>query len=92
VEFKDRSEEFQDQGTSRRKRKRDISLPDPHYIKIHAAVAGILHMSGAGKFFDELLKKFGDQEGSSTVRCWEEFDNLIEKTNLRMSLTFLAVH
>jgi hypothetical protein len=69
VEFKDHSEESQsDQRTSHRKRKREIPLPDRHYIRIHAAVAGILHMSAAGKFFDKLLAKFGDQDGSSVIR------------------------
>ncbi|TFK60526.1 hypothetical protein BDN72DRAFT_850467 [Pluteus cervinus] len=35
-----------------------IPLPDPLFFKIHAAVGGILKMSGAGKFFDELLAKY----------------------------------
>jgi hypothetical protein len=68
IKFKDHSEEFQtDQKTSLGKRKHEVLLPDPHYIRIHAAITGIIHMSTAGKFFDELLTKFGDQDGSSTV-------------------------
>ena len=43
-----------------RKRARSISLPDPEFIRIHAAITGILNMSGAGKFFDELLDKYRD--------------------------------
>lgn len=93
MEFKDHSEEFQsDQRTFHRKRKREVPLPDPHYIRIHAAVAGILHMSAAGKFFDELLAKFGDQDGSSAVRSWEQFGNVVDTLMLRKSLSVLAVH
>ncbi|KAF5378070.1 hypothetical protein D9615_007499 [Tricholomella constricta] len=90
VEFKDHSEEFRaDKGESLRKRGREIPLPNPCYLRIHAAVAGILNMSGAGKFFDELLKKFGRQKGCSAVRSWEGFDRVIETANLRKELSIL---
>ena len=93
MEFKDHSGEFQtDKGKSLRKRRREVPLPNPCYLRIHAAVAGILHMSGAGKFFDELLDKFGDQGGSSAVRCWEELDRVVEAAILRNGLSVLAVH
>jgi hypothetical protein len=91
--FKDHSEEFQsDHRTSLRKRKREAPLLNPHCIRIHAAVSGILHMSVAGRLFDELLAKFGDQDGSSTVRSWEQFDEMVETLMLRKSLSVLAVH
>ncbi|KAF5378191.1 hypothetical protein D9615_007500 [Tricholomella constricta] len=89
VEFKDHSEKFQDDKG--RKRGREISLPNPRYLRIHAAIAGILHMSGAGIFFDELLKRFGDGKGGSAVRSWEEFDREVETANLRKELSVLAV-
>ena len=34
------------------------------YISIHATLAGVLNMSGAGRFFDELLDKYKDDEGN----------------------------
>lgn len=90
IEFTDHSEEFgNDKG---RKRRLKPELPNPQYLKIHAAVAGILHMSGAGKFFDELLRKFGDQDGSPTVRSWEEFERVVDTANLKKGLSVLAVH
>ncbi|KIJ91979.1 hypothetical protein K443DRAFT_126075 [Laccaria amethystina LaAM-08-1] len=54
VTFADHSGDFIP-GSSRKK-PRSIPLPNPRYLAIHAAIAGILHMSGAGKFFDELLE------------------------------------
>jgi hypothetical protein len=94
VEFQDHSQEFQtsDEEKPLRKRRHEVPLPDPHYLRIHAAVAGIMHMSGAGRFFGELLDKFGNQGGSSAVRSWEEFEKVVERANLREGLSFLAVH
>ena len=90
IKFRDRSKEFQpDKG---REPGHAVNLPNPHYLRIHAAVAGILHMSGAGKFFDELLGKFGEQDGSSAVRSWEEFDRVVETVKLRQELSALLVH
>ncbi|KAF8885588.1 hypothetical protein BD779DRAFT_1532590 [Infundibulicybe gibba] len=88
VEFRDRSTEFQTgQAKPNRKRAREIPLPEPCYLRIHAVIAGILHMSGAGKFFDELLEKYDDEEGSSPVRSWEEFNRVIETVRLREQLS-----
>ena len=57
VVFVDRSSDFTVPANNR-KRVRSSSLPDPEFIRIHAAITGILNMSGAGKFFHELLDKY----------------------------------
>ncbi|TDL22561.1 hypothetical protein BD410DRAFT_748283 [Rickenella mellea] len=76
VVFKDKSDDFKSSST--RKRSRAIPLPDPHYLAIQAAIAGILHMSGAGKFFDELLDRYKDDEGKvPPVQSWQELENLM---------------
>jgi len=46
VTFRDQSNDFSSSGTSL-KRNRDIPLPNLRYLAIHAATAGILHMSAA---------------------------------------------
>ena len=51
--FKDCSNHFN--PPSNPKRNRPISLPNPENIRIHAAIADILNVSGAGNFFDEVL-------------------------------------
>lgn len=61
VTFRDHSDDFN--SDSSRKRKRPVSLPNPDYIAIHTTIAGVLNMSGAGRFFDELLDKYKDDEG-----------------------------
>jgi len=91
VEFKDHSEEFQ-ANRGRRKRSREIPLPDRRYINIHAAIAGVLHMSGAGKFLDELLQKFGDGDAPSAVRSWEDFDRVVQLAGIKKGMPILAVH
>ena len=45
---------------NRRAEGRGVSLPEPHFIKIHAAVAHILHLSGAADFIDLVKREFGD--------------------------------
>lgn len=50
--FKDRSNDFSD-SPGNLKMKTPVDLPNAHFIAIHAAIAGILNMSDAGKFFDE---------------------------------------
>jgi hypothetical protein len=69
LEFKDHSGEFET-GM-------EVTLPDPLYIRIHAAIAGVLHMSGAGKFLDELFEKF-NEGGSSEVLSWDDFGRHLE--------------
>jgi hypothetical protein len=36
-----------------------IALPNPHFFRIHSAIAGILHMSGAGKEIDAAIYRAG---------------------------------
>ncbi|KXN86445.1 hypothetical protein AN958_10101, partial [Leucoagaricus sp. SymC.cos] len=77
ITFKDHSNDFSD-TTGKLKRKAPVDLPNPRYIEIHAAIAGILHMSGAGKFFDELLGKYKEDEDKvSPVRSWPELEILM---------------
>ncbi|KAF4611198.1 hypothetical protein D9613_007133 [Agrocybe pediades] len=84
VSFKDHSSEFAMDSTHNH---RPVNLPDPRYIAIHAAIAGILHMSGAGIFFDELLHKYRDEEGNSpAVRSWSELEALMGEQLLRESI------
>ena len=44
-------------------------------------------MSGAGRFFDELLDKYKDDEGNvPAVRSWQELEKLMEVDMLRESI------
>jgi len=52
----------------------DIALLNPHYIAIHAAIAEILHVSGAGIFFDRLLGKYKNDKDKFTLRSWPELE------------------
>jgi hypothetical protein len=72
VTFKDHSGDFIS-GPSRKSR--SIPLPNPHYLAIHAAIAGVLHMSGAGRFFDELLDEYTDDEDEvHPIRSWLDLE------------------
>lgn len=85
IHFKDHSNDFS--VDSVRKRKRSIALPNPHYVAIHSALAEILHVSGAGRFFDKLLTGYRDEDGSfPAVRSWSELETLMEKKLLRDSV------
>ncbi|TFK60525.1 hypothetical protein BDN72DRAFT_965648, partial [Pluteus cervinus] len=70
VEFKDHREELA--RLNGKPMPPAIPLPDPLFFKIHAAIAGILHMSGAGKFLDELFTKFDRDRDSTSVLSFDE--------------------
>ncbi|KAF9555150.1 hypothetical protein CPC08DRAFT_643336, partial [Agrocybe pediades] len=85
VSFEDHSNQFPLDYTD--KRRRPVNLPDPCFIAIHAAIAGILHMSGAGKFFDELLDDYRDDEGKiPAVRSWSELEALMGEQLMREAI------
>ena len=88
VIFRDHSDDFS--SGSSRKRKRPISLPSLKYVSIHATLAGVMNMSGAGKFFDELLDKYKDNEGEVPLsQSWTELENIMEEEILRESVVEL---
>ena len=85
VTFEDHSGDFI--AGSSRKRRRSIPLPNPHYLAIHAAIAGVLHMSGAGRFFDELLDDYKDDEDKiRPIRSWLDLERKWEEGALRDSV------
>ena len=92
VTFRDHSDYFSSErsepsGSSRKRKQRPIALPNPKYISIHATLAGVLNMSGAGRFFDELLDKYKDDEGNvPAVRSWPELEKVMEEEMLRESV------
>lgn len=86
ISFEDHSNDFLLDSTC--KRNPPVDLPDPQHIAIYAAIAGILNMSGAGKFFDELLDKYKDDEGNvPAVQSWLELEMLMGEELVSESLT-----
>ena len=82
ITFRDHSDDFS--SGSNRKIKRPIPLPNPDYIAIHATIAEILNMSGADRFFDELLEKYKDDEGNVPPVRWLELEKMMEEEVLRV--------
>jgi len=56
VVFQDHSDEFR-KDSKGRKRPWSPPPPEPRFINIHASLAKIFHMSGAGKFLDGLPRR-----------------------------------
>ena len=88
ITFRDHSDDFSP-GSSR-KRKRPIPLPNPDYIAIRATIAEILNMSGAGRFFDELMDKYKDDGGNVLPLRWLELEKIMEEEMLRESVVELS--
>ena len=85
--FVDHSAEFQiPREPGSRKIPHKVSLPDPQLIAIHAAIAGILHMSGAGGFFDILFEKLGGDGDLAMPLTWDEFETGIKLAEIRHTL------
>ena len=40
-----------------------VPVPNPKYIKLHGAVARILHLSGAGEAIDAIMDRFSKHQG-----------------------------
>jgi len=63
-----------------------IALPNPHFFRIHSAIAGILHYSGAGEEIDAAINRAGWRHGA--VRVGDDLDHLF----LRESLSALFMN
>ncbi|KJA17722.1 hypothetical protein HYPSUDRAFT_205951 [Hypholoma sublateritium FD-334 SS-4] len=83
VAFRDNSGDPDSSDASPRILHRPIALPNPSYIAVHAAIAGILHQSAAGTFFDALL----DTCGGRAVRTWDELEALMLHDAVRDSVS-----
>jgi hypothetical protein len=87
VVFTDHSEELSAGSTHTGTHTQRIALPNPDYLAVHAAIAGILHASGAGDFFDEVLEgRDGSVDSEDTVppvRSWPELERMMEEEALR---------
>ncbi|KAF8638145.1 hypothetical protein AX17_002418 [Amanita inopinata Kibby_2008] len=92
VVFRAHSDNFKEERT----RKRQRSLPPRSsfhlYPPFHAAITGVLHTSGAGKFLDELFEKFPDDESSPAVLSWDVFERQVDVANGAEGLWALLVH
>ena len=85
ITFEDHSGDFISGSSC--KEPRCIPLPNPHYLAIHAAIAGVLHMSGhAGKFFDELLNEYKYEVHPGPIRSWLDLEIKMEEVALRDSV------
>lgn len=95
IPFRDQSSDLSPSSISI-EQNRNITLPNPRYFAIHAAIAGILHTSTAGKFIDELLDQYKDVEGKvPPVQSWSELERLMEEGVLRdsvESMNLVGVH
>jgi len=65
-----------------------ISLPDGRLIRLHRALAHILHVSGAGEDIDRILKEMADAGASkkAAVHTGEGLVSLLEVREAAMQL------
>ncbi|KAG2753627.1 hypothetical protein P692DRAFT_20903204, partial [Suillus brevipes Sb2] len=65
-----------------------IQLPSPTFIALHAAVAHVLHLSGAGEVIDKVYDAFSD--GGSTALSGDRASE--EDFRIRLSLIGLTTN
>lgn len=68
-----------------------VNMPDARFLHIHATLAGVLHMSGAGKFFDEILGRFPPSGDSPPAVSWEDFETQVKIHQLAQELPLLGI-
>ncbi|OBZ67919.1 hypothetical protein A0H81_12308 [Grifola frondosa] len=64
-----------------------IPLPNPKFIAIHAAIAHVLHLSGAGRVIDEIIDTFFEDGVVPASRLTDDDDMA-----LRMALLDIGAH
>ncbi|TFK71320.1 hypothetical protein BDN72DRAFT_958128 [Pluteus cervinus] len=62
----------------------DVSLPDPTYFRIHAAIAGVVHDSGVAKFLDDLLQKCSFFVDEDPLPLPESFDDILRDVRIQL--------
>jgi hypothetical protein len=62
-----------------------IPLPNPHYLRIHSTLAGVLHMSGAGEEIDLVIERSG-LGGAPGVLVGGDFERLCKMVTVRKDL------
>ena len=65
-----------------------IALPSPTYLRLHVAIAGILHMYEATGVMDQFEEKYGDGSSGSGLLAKSEyqFQNFIHSLELRSAI------
>lgn len=51
-------------------------MPNPLFFRIHSAIAGVLHMSGAGEEIDAAVKRAGGAGASGAVPVGDDFEHI----------------
>lgn len=67
-----------------------IALPNPLFIRIHGAIAGVLYMSGAGESIDKALDRAGES-ATEVVLTGNDFAHLGLRENLEALMSQVAV-
>ncbi|KAG0694268.1 hypothetical protein DFH29DRAFT_1006497 [Suillus ampliporus] len=68
---------------------RDIPLPNPHFIALHAAICRILHMSGAAEVFTQILDRYDGAAGGN-VGILKSNGNPVDRLSSMMSALYIS--
>ncbi|KAF9507273.1 hypothetical protein BS47DRAFT_1321384 [Hydnum rufescens UP504] len=88
---KQRNTRSGDAGDEVQRREQGIALPNPLFIRIHSAIAGVLHMSGAGEEIDAAIRRAGGGGAPGAVLVGDDFETLHLWESVR-SMQQLAVN
>ena len=97
VTFADYSRDFQEPSSPVRKKLRNrastakgFAVPNPLFIQIHHAIAGVLHMSAAGENIDQALDR-AVKGRTAAVLTGADFARLGLTENLEVLMAQVAV-
>ncbi|KAG2116174.1 hypothetical protein DEU56DRAFT_840481 [Suillus clintonianus] len=68
---------------------RDLPLPNPHFIALHAGISRILHMSGASEVFAQILDKYDGAAGGNVASLKSNGDPVHQLSSM-MSALFIG--
>ncbi|KAG1748495.1 uncharacterized protein EDB91DRAFT_1114423 [Suillus paluster] len=68
---------------------RDLPLPNPHFIALHAGISRILHMSGVSEVFAQILDKYDGAAGGNAGSLKSNGDPVHQLSSM-MSALFIG--
>jgi hypothetical protein len=74
---KQRNTRSGDAGDEVQQRDQGIALPNPLFIRIHSAIAGVFHMSGAGEEIDAVIHRASGGGAPGGVLVGDDFETRV---------------
>lgn len=67
---------------------RDLPLPNPYFLALHAGISRVLHMSGAAVVFEQIFNKY-DRAAGGNAGVLKSDGDTVDQLNSMMSALYI---